>query len=163
METQKRNDEKRITTKTTRIPLYCPENRIRVHIADRLKDVESFRKTLSDENEFDTADAIAFDDVRGKHKTHTIIIEREHISAGLIVHEAIHIKNHIFESIGITLDPMNDEPEAYFMQWLVDFITSVWEKDKEDQSSLDNACSKRANPNVIPAYLCKYHYYLQFE
>ena len=23
-----------------------------------------------------------------------------------------------------------------------------------------NACSKRANPNVIPAYLCKYYYYL---
>jgi len=32
--------------------------------------------------------------------------------------------------VGIKPDQGNDEPEAYFVQWLVDFIHSVWEKDK---------------------------------
>jgi len=121
----------KITTKTTKIPLYCPDNRIRVCIVDRIKDVKKFRDTLDDEDEYDTADALVFEDASGKYPTRTMIFEREHITAGIIAHEAIHTKNHIFDSIGIILDPTNDEPEAYFMTWLVDFVTSVWKKDQE--------------------------------
>ena len=125
-------NEPRITTKTTRIPLYCPDNRIRVCIVDKLKDVKALRDTLEDEDQFDTADAMFFYKRYSKDKTFYMIFEREHINAGTIVHESIHLKNHIFGSIGIELDPANDEPEAYFMGWLVDFITGVWEQDKED-------------------------------
>jgi len=127
------NDENKlkITTKTTKIPLYCPENRIRVHIVDRIKDVKKFRDILDDEDEYDTEDALVFEDASGKYPTRTMIFEREHITAGIIAHEAIHTKNHIFDSIGITLDPTNDEPEAYFMGWLVDFISDVWKTDQE--------------------------------
>jgi len=121
----------KITTKTTKIPLYCPDNRIRVCIVDRLKDVKSFRDTVEDADQYDVADAVLFIDESKKYTTFTMIFEREHIGAGHIAHESIHMKNHIFGSIGIELDPANDEPEAYFMQWLVDFATSVWKKDQE--------------------------------
>ena len=122
-------NEPRITAKTTRIPLYLSENRIRVYLVDRLKDVKKFRDTLNDEDEYDTADAISVMP-SGKSATFMMIFEREHITAGHIAHEAVHLKNQIFSSVGIKPEPMNDEPEAYFMHWLVDFIHSVWEKDK---------------------------------
>ena len=127
----KEENKLKITTKTTKIPLYCPENRIRVHVVDRIKDVKKFRDTLDDEDEYDTADALVFEDASGKYPTRTMIFEREHITAGIIAHEAIHTKNHIFDSIGIILDPTNDEPEAYFMGWLVDFISDVGKIDQE--------------------------------
>ena len=53
-------NEPRITTKTTRIPLYCPDNRIRVCIVDKLKDVKALRDTLEDEDQFDRADAMFY-------------------------------------------------------------------------------------------------------
>lgn len=121
----------KITTKTTKIPLYLRDCRIRVHIVDRLKDVKKFRDTLDDEDEYDTADALVFSDASGKYLTRTMIFEREHITAGTIAHEAIHTKNHIFDSIGFRLDPTNDEAEAYFVHWLVDFISDVWKRDQE--------------------------------
>lgn len=37
----------------------------------------------------------------------------------VIVHEAIHIKNMIFDHVHIKLDTGNDEFEAYFTSWLV--------------------------------------------
>jgi len=122
-------NEPRITAKTTRIPLYLPDCRIRVYLVDRLKDVKKLRDITDDEDEYDTADAIVVFP-SGNDTTFMMIFEREHITAGHIVHEAIHMKNRIFASVGIKPDQGNDEPEAYFVQWLVDFIHSVWEKDK---------------------------------
>ena len=57
----------KITTKTTKIPLYCPDNRIRVCIVDRLKDVKSFRDTVEDADQYDVADAVLFIDESKKY------------------------------------------------------------------------------------------------
>lgn len=46
------------------------------------------------------------------------------ITAGVIAHEAVHIKNIIFDEIGYenTTELGQDEPEAYLVNWLVDTI-----------------------------------------
>ena len=49
---------------------------------------------------------------------------------GTIAHEAIHIKNMVFELRGIHLDPDNDEAEAYFVGWLITEIYKVLEENK---------------------------------
>lgn len=41
---------------------------------------------------------------------------------GVIAHEAKHIVNNIFQSIGHNLCIYNDEPECYLLGWIVDEI-----------------------------------------
>lgn len=36
----------------------------------------------------------------------------------IIVHEAVHVKNKIFETHGVKNDPKNDEHEAYFVEYI---------------------------------------------
>lgn len=42
------------------------------------------------------------------------------VETGAICHEAIHIKNFLFEDKGIRHDLVNDEPEAYLVGWIVE-------------------------------------------
>ena len=44
------------------------------------------------------------------------------ITLGTIVHEAIHIKNMLFLYLGINNDLENDEPEAYLIEYITDWI-----------------------------------------
>ena len=48
------------------------------------------------------------------------------ITPGIISHEAIHVKNIVFRTVGIQPDVDNDEPEAYLTEWVVDQIHSVF-------------------------------------
>jgi len=43
----------------------------------------------------------------------------------ILCHELIHLKNQIFEYVGVKLDFANDEPEAYYYGYLYDVISSA--------------------------------------
>lgn len=48
-----------------------------------------------------------------------------------IMHEIIHVKNIIFDTIGHSSDMHNDEPEAYLVQYLYQKIIEVYYKHKD--------------------------------
>ena len=66
--------------------------------------------------------------------------EDNHITMGIIVHEAVHVKNMIYQKIGYRPKTNNDEAEAYFMEWIVDFIYNNYTKftEQEKQNSINN-------------------------
>ena len=45
-----------------------------------------------------------------------------------IVHECVHFMNAVFSDRGITLDPYNDEPQAYFMGWAFKQCELIFDK-----------------------------------
>lgn len=60
------------------------------------------------------------------------------ITSKIIVHEAVHIKNKVFMTIGHKNDRDNDEPEAYFVEWIFDKISQeieVYNKLKDEQQN----------------------------
>lgn len=55
-----------------------------------------------------------------KHKNGVFrcyVLFTDDFHASLIAHEAVHVVNFIYESIGAKLDIINDEPQAYLTQW----------------------------------------------
>lgn len=50
-----------------------------------------------------------------------------------IVHEAEHIKNHIWQYIGYTPQRDNDEVDAYLLTYIYDKITQVFYKHKDNK------------------------------
>jgi hypothetical protein len=53
-----------------------------------------------------------------------------------IAHEAVHACNTIFESKGIRLDVNNDEPQAYFVDYLVKEIYKCYLKHKKNELTI---------------------------
>lgn len=55
----------------------------------------------------------------GKNTIEYIMVFRpETIDPGVIVHESVHIVNELFYNKGIKPDLLNDEPQAYLLQWV---------------------------------------------
>lgn len=57
----------------------------------------------------------------------------EFIRGSSIVHEAEHIKNHIWQYIGYTPQRDNDEVDAYLLTYIYDKITQVFYKHKDNK------------------------------
>jgi hypothetical protein len=57
------------------------------------------------------------------------------IDEGIIVHEAIHMKNKIFELHGVKNDVKNDEHEAYFVEYLFNKINEFYKNVMEIEKS----------------------------
>lgn len=51
-----------------------------------------------------------------------VAFEKGKATPGIVLHESIHIVNHIFTDKGIQLDRINDEFQAYFTQWVFEQI-----------------------------------------
>lgn len=51
-------------------------------------------------------------------------------TAGLIAHEATHVKNYLFKEVGQQLDLVNDEAEAYLMGWITREIYEYYQQKK---------------------------------
>lgn len=47
------------------------------------------------------------------------------VTTEIIVHESVHIKNRVFEIIGIDPNGMNDEYEAYLLQEIFNIVTNI--------------------------------------
>ena len=60
----------------------------------------------------------------------TVIFHASYLDSDTVAHEAVHIKNRIFEHAGILHDPKNDEPEAYLLGWIVKQITDATQEYK---------------------------------
>lgn len=51
-----------------------------------------------------------------------IIMFKSESSVGTMAHEAKHLLNMIWEHHSIKLDVHNDEPECYYLEWIMDTI-----------------------------------------
>ena len=69
----------------------------------------------------------------GKHRRLYKGIKLECELADTIAHEADHLCNQLFMSIGAKVDVTNDEPHAYLLGWTVKQITRNYLKFKEQE------------------------------
>lgn len=57
------------------------------------------------------------------HRCISVYLNPNHISTplsiGILVHEAVHVKNMLFKTIRHKHSYKSDEPEAYLMEWIV--------------------------------------------
>lgn len=56
------------------------------------------------------------------NKGHIAVLFNGKCSINTIVHESVHVVNYIYEYIGVKLDVVNDEHQAYLTSWVVDEI-----------------------------------------
>lgn len=68
-------------------------------------------------------DALMYSDIERENEV--MMVFREGVTIGVIVHELIHTKNFIFDSLGIVSGMGNDEHEAYFMGYLTDQLCII--------------------------------------
>ena len=47
-------------------------------------------------------------------------------TVGEIAHECLHCVNRTLMDIGYSVDPDNDETQAYFLNWMVDEVYKIW-------------------------------------
>lgn len=62
----------------------------------------------------------AFEDHKGRY--HVLCFYKHTAKPGEIAHEAKHALNIVFKWHGVKLSLVNDEPECYYLEWLVDRI-----------------------------------------
>jgi len=126
-----------ITNKSITIPIYG--NRLHICISsDFVKDIPEINKYFN--NNFDDADdVLGMSQQRGGHTLIIVNIEKhkrifkkdfEIEVFGTIAHESVHACNTIFEQNGIKLDMNNDEPQSYFIEYIVKEIFKVYLKHK---------------------------------
>lgn len=99
---------------TFQIPIYQCE--LTVILDKDLKYVEKEYKTIP----LDNYGAVTLN--HQDHFRHFVVAftDKKHLSN--IVHEIVHLKNHIFKTIGAQSDFDNDEYEAYLSGYLFDLI-----------------------------------------
>ena len=75
-----------------------------------------------------------------KGKAYMVINNDGNCKLSQVVHECVHIKNFMFECLGINLDINNDELEAYTVQYLYEQIMQnissavEWRNSEKDDS-----------------------------
>ena len=94
--------------KTIKVPLY-PNNLV-MYKCDDLKEIEKL---------YDLSDCSNYDAIVFEHKGLDIVAFSKTTSPGYIAHEALHITNNIFRSIGAQPDLDNDETQCYLLEWVV--------------------------------------------
>ncbi len=105
---------------TVEIPIYCAkltiiycEDLSKVQKKYKTESLENFGAVTLNNEEWDRHYVVAFTD-------------KDHLSN--IVHEVVHIKNHIYSDCTMNLDRDNDEPEAYLSGWLFEVIHNFKKK-----------------------------------
>lgn len=94
--------------KRIKVPLY--PNVLIMYLCDDLKEIQQ---------KYDLSDCSNYDAIVFEHKGFDIVAFSKTKSPDYIAHEASHIANNIFRSIGATLDFDNDEPYCYLLEWVV--------------------------------------------
>ena len=123
--------------KKLKFPLYDSLT-LQIVISD---DVEKINSKLGAEEERFFACVWKSDTINKNCKTIVVVFnpadKDNKITPGIITHEAIHIKNILFGTVGIKPDVDNDEPEAYLTEWVVNKIYSVFNQlDKDNYSNI---------------------------
>ena len=105
-----------ITKKVINIPIF--RLKLKIIIVDELKEALGIEPNIDTE-----ADSCVIDHNNG---TATIIIASNDIS--IIAHECLHIKNTIWARIGYSPQALNDEVDAYLLDYIMTEVLKVVEK-----------------------------------
>lgn len=107
------------------IPIYFSDLVImQVKEWDKINEKHGFKL----DNSFD---AIAFKVQTKKGYIKYMVCFKSKPTASIISHECVHLVNQVFIDRMMTLDPHNDEPQAYLTGWFVDQIDNFFNKSKD--------------------------------
>ena len=105
-----------ITKKVINIPIF--RLKLKIIIVDELKEALGIEPNIDTE-----ADSCVIDHNNG---TATIIIASNDMS--IIAHECLHIKNIVWNRIGYSPQALNDEVDAYLLDYIITEVLKVVEK-----------------------------------
>ena len=105
-----------ITKKDINIPIF--RLKLKIIIVDELKEALGIEPNIDTE-----ADSCVIDHNNG---TATIIIASNNMS--VIAHECLHVKNTIWARIGYSPQVLNDEVDAYLLDYIITEVLKVVEK-----------------------------------
>ena len=105
-----------ITKKVINIPIF--RLKLKIIIVDELKEALGIEPNIDIE-----ADSCVIDHNNG---TATIIIASNDMS--IIAHECLHIKNIVWNRIGYSPQALNDEVDAYLLDYIITEVLKVVEK-----------------------------------
>lgn len=105
-----------LTKKVINIPIF--RLKLKIIIVDELKEALGIEPNIDTE-----ADSCVIDHNNG---TATIIIASNDMS--IIAHECLHIKNIVWNRIGYSPQALNDEVDAYLLDYIITEVLKVVEK-----------------------------------
>ena len=99
---------------TIDIPIYCCK--LTVIVTEDITEVAKKHKLTIDTSNFG---ALTFKD-ESKSRHYVMVLEDDWRSN--VVHELVHVVNHIYLDCAMEVDRHNDEPQAYLMGWLYEQV-----------------------------------------
>ena len=105
-----------VTKKVINIPIF--RLKLKIIIVDEIKEALGIEPNIDTE-----ADSCVIDHNNG---TATIIIASNNMS--VIAHECLHVKNAVWARIGYSPNAMNDEVDAYLLDYIITEVLKVVEK-----------------------------------
>ena len=105
-----------ITKKNINIPIF--RLKLKIVVVDDIEEALEIDTNINTE-----ADSLVIDHNNG---TATVIIASNDMS--IIAHECLHVKNAVWNRIGYSPNPVNDEVDAYLLDYIMAEVLKVVEK-----------------------------------
>ena len=105
-----------ITKKNINIPIF--RLKLKIVVVDDIEEALEIDTNINTE-----ADSLVIDNNNG---TATIVIASNDMS--IIAHECLHVKNAVWNRIGYSPNPLNDEVDAYLLDYIMTEVLKVVEK-----------------------------------
>ena len=105
-----------ITKKTINIPIF--RLKLKIVVVDDIEEALEIDTNINTE-----ADSLVIDHNNG---TATVVIASNDMS--IIAHECLHVKNAVWNRIGYSPNPLNDEVDAYLLDYIMAEVLKVVEK-----------------------------------
>ena len=105
-----------ITKKNINIPIF--RLKLKIVVVDDIEEALEIDTNINTE-----ADSLVIDNNNG---TATIVIASNDMS--IIAHECLHVKNVVWNRIGYSPNPLNDEVDAYLLDYIMTEVLKVVEK-----------------------------------
>ena len=105
-----------ITKKNINIPIF--RLKLKIVVVDDIEEALEINPNIATE-----VDSLVIDNNNG---TATIVIASNDMS--IIAHECLHVKNAVWNRIGYSPNPLNDEVDAYLLDYIMTEVLKVVEK-----------------------------------
>ena len=105
-----------ITKKKINIPIF--RLKLKIVVVDNIEEALEIDSNINTE-----ADSLVIDHNNG---TATVVIASNDMS--IIAHECLHVKNAVWNRIGYSPNPLNDEVDAYLLDYIMAEVLKVVEK-----------------------------------
>ena len=105
-----------ITKKNINIPIF--RLKLKIVVVDDIEEALEIDTNINTE-----ADSLVIDHNNG---TATVVIASNDMS--IIAHECLHVKNAVWNRIGYSPNPVNDEVDAYLLDYIMTEVLKVVEK-----------------------------------